>query len=92
MKKSYSWSSDSQEVEHCSQGSTFSDSSDFSIKKELDKLEVSNRNRKLNHLHEVFEEIDLKLSEPTLKFLEKRVINGMAYFLFRIYDLVFSGQ
>ena len=72
IKKSSSWSSDSQELESFSQGSNYSDTSP-SHKKDLYMFEISNKSKKLSFLQQVLTEINIKLPCDTLKPLDDRV-------------------
>ena len=54
-KKSWSFSSDSQELENPSQKSNFSDTSDLVVKKELLKIKHSNKIDKLESIQKIFE-------------------------------------
>ena len=73
MKRSCSWSSDSQELESFSQGSNFSDTSNPSVKKDLMKLEVARKSDKLNTLSESPAVMNIPL-EDSLKVLDFKVI------------------
>ena len=73
MKRSCSWSSDSQELESFSQGSNFSDTSNPSVKKDLMKLEVARKSDKLNTLSESLAVMNIPL-EDSLKVLDFKVI------------------
>ena len=64
MQKTWSFSSDSQELVQPSQNSNFSDCSDLNLRKELLKIKSDSKVDKLNAIKKCLEGINIEMPQP----------------------------